>query len=97
MLATAPAMAEKSRHVLALPVDPAMHQALYTLLLLCILTTLSACGGGTRAAAPEMGSRWQQSGSAAARYCAEAGGRLEIRQGSTFAPIQIRALTGRHP
>lgn len=48
--------------------------------LLLLALTLTGCGGGgasNRAEAP--GSRWAGANTPAARYCAEMGGRLELR------------------
>ena len=46
--------------------------------LICTLQMLAACGGGGSAANPAAG-KWASMSNPASNYCAELGGRLELR------------------
>lgn len=50
------------------------------LLPLAIVLVLTACGGGDGGAARQAPGQWASMSNPASKYCAELGGRLEIRQ-----------------
>ena len=47
--------------------------------LICTLLMLAACGGGGGSAAKPAAGKWASMSNPASKYCAELGGRLELR------------------
>ena len=61
--------------------------------LICTLLMLAACGGGGGSAAKPAAGKWASMSNPASKYCAELGGRLELRAeqaGDTQAASKLR-------